>query len=601
MATPGLSQMTAEQAAEYARVANLEEIAQRRDAVTARSKAPQGTRLALRNYANTNGFVPLPLDCRAAEHEVMLLAFTGPGYTRPCHSDPGVALLGAFSGATPEAATQAARLFAQATLAPAFGADIRAVPVDKWTLLASTPEAAADAAYCTARMDANMGRYYGVLQGNQGKFRDRVEKSVKALEQQALEAARQLADAREELAASVREDTPARAAKLASLRAQLEGYKAREGAALLEECRLLGKRGKRARRAVAALEAKVTAAQADLEARRAADSLAASLAASRDSQPPGDSGIEDPGAADYPVPPEDAETLEERLAEARSYLADAAAAVKRTAEDAAAKRAQHAETVDALQRQISHLASLDVARARAAVELAETRHRDIRDRALFAAIRERVNPQARLPAKVREAKLEGDRVATLGLPVDKGRQAKVSARHAARRARVQDENSSKATLPPLPGHLLPRRQLYAAVCFLPDCDPAVAKGHAPGEPMVRVLKTYDDKAAAQADVAANLSKHILDFHIDVVDMGEWLFPGAVDYDAIENFQFRDTQQQEVMASRRRERKKVRNYETLCAQGEVPASELFLREAEEGISLEEYARQTTLQGTVEVVK
>jgi hypothetical protein len=34
---------------------------------------------------------------------------------------------------------------------------------------------------------------------------------------------------------------------------------------------------------------------------------------------------------------------------------------------------------------------------------------------------------------------------------------------------------------------------------------------------------------------------------------------------------------------------------------VPASELFLREAEEGISLEEYARQTTLQGTVEVVK
>jgi hypothetical protein len=596
MATPGLSQMTAEQAAEYARVANLEEIAQRRDAVAARAagidgSASKGTRLALRNYANANGFAPLPADCRTAEHEVMLLAFTGPGYTRPCHPDPGIALLGAFSGATPEAATEAARHFAQATLAPAFGADIRAVPVDKWTLLASTPEAAADAAYCIARMDANMGRYYGVLQGNQAKFRERVEKSVKALEQQAAEAARQLADAREELAAAVREDTPARAAKLASLRAQLEGYKAREGAALLEECRLLGKRGKRARRAVAALEAKVTAAQADLEARRAADALAAGTT--------GDSG--DSKDPDYPVPPEDAETLEERLAEARSYLAVAAAAVKRTTEDAAAKRAQHTETVDALQRQISHLASLDVARARAAVEVVEARHRDIRDRALFAAIRERVDPSARLPAKVREAKVEGDRVATLGLPVDKGRQAKVSARHAARRARVQDENSSRATLPPLPGHLLPRRQLYAAVCFLPDCDPAVAKGHAPGEPMVRVLKTYDDKAAAQADVAGSLSKHILDFHIDVVDMGEWLFPGAVDYDAIEEFQFRDTQQQEVMASRRRERKKVRNYETLCAQGEVPASELFLREAEEGISLEEYQRQTTMQGTVEVLK
>jgi hypothetical protein len=84
-------------------------------------------------------------------------------------------------------------------------------------------------------------------------------------------------------------------------------------------------------------------------------------------------------------------------------------------------------------------------------------------------------------------------------------------------------------------------------------------------------------------------------------MGEWLFPGVVDYDKIEQFQFRDEQQQEIMQSRRREKKKVRDYETLCQQEDLPSTELFIKEAQEGISMEEYYKQSQIQGTVDILE
>lgn len=574
-------QMTVKQAAEYARVDNMVHIADRRDAVAQRRQDPS-TQIALRNYAVRNGFVPLPEDCRRFRHEVMLLAFTGPGHARPCNPDVGVILMGAFGtdAESPDMALRTARQFATSTIAPNFpGADIRAVPMDKWTPLAATPQLAADEAHCVAHMDANMEAYYSLLQGNQAKFKRRVEDSVKALEQQEREAARVLQDAQEALQTARREDTPNRAAKLAGLQATLTKWRGTEGLAFKEACHKLRKRVKRLKRTQEALETRLRAAETDLDVRRASDA--------------GEEGR----YWRYPVPPEDAEELEERVTELGSRLDDMRKALAKDTEELETKAAERTETENALQSQINTLATLDVAAAERQLKLAEERHAAIRERALKAAVHDKVEAAAtdRLTKAAREAKLEEERIATLGLPVDADKKKKVSARLEAQRQRVAAANADKQVLAPFPSHLLPRRQSCAAVCFLPDCT---GKGDSVGEPMVRILKTYETKEEAERDVQDNLCKFIVDFDIDVVDMGEWLFPAAVDYDRIEKFQFRDVQQQEIMQSRRREKKRVRDYDTLCAQEGLPATELFLKEAEEGISMEEYHRQTQIQGTVE---
>ena len=575
--------MTLKQAAEYARVENMEHIADRREAHMERLRDPS-TQIALRNYAVRNGFVPLPDDCRRFRHEVMLLAFTGPGYSRPCNPDTGVILIGAFGtdGDAPDMALASARAFVQSTIAPNFaGADIRAVPMDKWTLLAPNAEAAADEAQCIARMDANMEAYYSVLQGNQAKFKRRVEDSVKALEQQEREAARALQDAREALETARREDTGNREAKLEGLRAKLTKWRGTDGLATKEACRKLRKRVKRLKRAEEALKTRLEAAEMDLEVRRVADE-----------------GIEG-RYPNYPVPQQSAEELEENVTELQSHLNDTQKALAKEENELDTKDAEHKETEDALQSQINTLATLDVAAAERQLTYAQERHAAIRERALKAAVHDKVESAAkdRLTKAAREAKMEEERIVTLGLPVDEGKRKRVSTRLEAQRQRVAAANADKPVLPPFPSHFMPRRQSCAAVCFLPDCISGTDTGDV-GQPMLRILKTYETKEEAERDVQDNLCKFIVDFDIDVVDMGEWLFPGAVDYDKIEKFQFRDVQQQEIMQSRRREKKRVRDYDTLCAQEGLPATELFLKEAEEGISLEEYERQTQLQGTVE---
>lgn len=493
--------MSAEQAAEYARVQNLEEIANRREAVKGQQESG-GRRLALRNYDVQNGFTALPDECKRFKHELMLLAFTGPGYTKPCNPHAGVILMGSFGtdSDNQEEAFKQAQTFAVQTLAPAFrGADIRAVPMDKWTLIAKDAEHAANEQYCWSKMDDNMEAYYTVLKGNQKSFKRRVEESVKAIEQELQNAERELADAREKLDIAKREDTPQGKAKIQKLEQQLKDFK-KTGRATTE--------------------------------------------------------------------PE-----------------------------------EYKETVEALERQLSYHTSLVVSQCERNVKMWEKRHQDIRDRKIKAALKDKIQEQeqARMTHKSREAKQEHEKVAVMGLPVDEAKRKKVSAKLEAQRAKVLQEHSDWETLPAFPSHVLPRSQGFAAVCFLPDCTPGAAKGKVLGEPMVRILKTYRDRQLAEEDVQQNLSKYILDFDIDVVDMGEWLFPGVVDYDKIEQFQFRDEQQQEIMESRRREKKKVRDYETLCQQENLPSTELFIKEAQEGISMEEYYKQSQIQGTVDILE
>lgn len=493
--------MSAEQAAEYARVQNLKEIANRRDAVSARVGEGEEKRLALRNYNVRNGFTPLPDDCRTFKHGLMLLAFTGPGYTKPCNPHTGVIFMGAFGSDSDDEgeAFRQAQSFAVKTLAPAYqGADIRAVPLDKWTLIAKDPAHAANTEYCMAKMDENMEAYYSVLKGNQRSFKRRVEESVKALEQELQNAERELADAREKLEMAKREDTPEGKLKIQKLEKQLTDFKRDKHSTMQAE--------------------------------------------------------------------------------------------------------EYKETVEALERQLEFHTSLVVPQCEKNVRMWEQRHKEIKERKLKATLRDKIQEQeqGRLTQKSRQQKQENEKVAVMGLPVDESKRKKVSAKMQAQRKKVMEDHNGWEELANFPSHVLPRSQNFAAVCFLPDCTNGAGSAKVE-EPMVRVLKTYRDRQLAEKDVKENLSKFIMDFDIDIVDMGEWLFPGVVDYDKIEQFQFRDEQQQEIMESRRREKKKVRDYETLCQQADLPSTELFIKEAEEGISMEEYYKQSQIQGTVEILE
>jgi len=582
----------------------MQEINTRRDAVQARrdGETPEGQRIALRNYNIQSGFNPLPPDHRRFKHEFMLLAFTGPGYTKPCNPDVGVILMGAFGSDTEgpqgeEMALRMARQFAVTTIAPNFqGVDIRAVPMDKWTLIAKDAPTAANVDYCIRRMDDNMAHYYTILKNNQSKFKRRVEETVKSLEQQLAAAERGLKEARDNLEAARREDTPDRTSKIEALKKRLAEFRAGEGVAMKQRCEALRKKIKRNGKAIKQLSIRHKAAEIDLKYRKQTDEYENSKGNQNALNLHFTNKPEKPAY----VPPESAEDLEERLTEVKSYLDDAKAAETKLKAELEMESAKLTEVADSLQRQIVQLEGLSVAACEREVAICEDRHTHIKELTLRASVKDKINEchDSRIPMKAKEKKLEEQRIATMGLPVNQDKQKKVSARLEARRARIMEEKKDWQLLSPFPTYFLPRRQGCAAVCFLADCNPDVAKGVVQGEPMVRILKTYENKEEAEKDVEENLSKYITDFDIDVVDMGEWLFPEAVDYDKIEKFQFRDVQQQEVMQSRRRERKKVRDYETLCQQENLPSSELFLKEAEEGISMEEYAKQSQMQGTVE---
>ena len=595
--------MTEAKAAEYARVEAMEEISNRRDAVTARKES--GQRIAMRNYANQNGFNPLPDSCKRFKHEFMLLAFTGPGYTRPCNPDVGVIFMGAFGvdGDHADAANKAvlmAKQFATGTIAPNFqGVDIRLVPMDKWTLIAKTPEAAADEAYCIKRMDDNMAAYYNILTGNQSKFKRRVEETVKSLQQQLDAAERALAEAKENLEVAHKEDTPEKLQKIAALKQKLSAFQKGEGVAMKEKCEHIKKKIRRTKKAITHLTTKHNAAELDMKIKKAHDFDDAC----QDVQLDGEVAFDVSEYEGYPIPTDSLETLEERATETKSYLDEAQAKLQKLESELEIEESKYPEIIDSMQSQIVYLENLSVVSCERQVMLCQKRYDEIRPLALKVVLHEKVEEgeDSRMPMKARQKKVEEEKIVTMGLPVDKVKQKKVSARLEARRNKIIDEMKDTQLLAPFPSYFLPRRQGCAAVCFLPDCDKTAEKGETVREPMVRVLKTYENKEEAEKDIQDNLSRYVTDFNIDVVDMGEWLFPECVDYDKIEKFQFRDVQQQEIMQSRRTEKKKVRDYETLCKEENLPCTELFIKEAEEGIPLEEYHRQAAqMQGTVEAL-
>lgn len=227
---------------------------------------------------------------------------------------------------------------------------------------------------------------------------------------------------------------------------------------------------------------------------------------------------------------------------------------------------------------------------------AETRHKELK-RALAKKRAEKISK--RLKKDVKEKSTGAEQMAILGLGAPTGSK-KVCARLAMRSERVQQEGMQNENwVPPLPSDLLRRSQAFAAVCFLPDTEIAARKGRIDREPMFRVLRVYGDAATAKKDISENLSIYISDFHIDTVDMGEWLHPEDVNADNIEDFKFRDEEQDKIFKNRVFQNKCVRKHEADCKEMGIKPEELFIKSAQDaqGMSVEDYYAQSRIK-TVE---
>lgn len=533
----GITEAQEQQLREVARVDNLAQMNQRRKDVTAKEK-----RIHMRDYNQEVGFKPLPSSLRDHKHCHVLLAVTGPGYTRPACPYTGVCLMAAFGDdGDGSDAQRTATAYAQRRIAPAFnGADIRAVPLDKWFVITATPDRMGDEAYCMAAMQANMDRYYEQLRANQRHFVAKVEDITDTREHQLDRAEKEVAQLQADLEAAIR-DADADASEIARLEKQLAAMRAHKD---------VGK--KNARR-------KHKRALRELE-----------------------------GATD------------ETAVAARKQHEDALDALGDTVKSSQEERNAVAQMIDTLRAKDPARIQerLDEARARAAKLEAELSDFETRRKLL----------QRKLDAKLKagEAKRLGEeklkkrsgeeQMALMGTASGKGPAVK-SARAAMRRQLVRHECRDLEAMLPFPAEVVPRGQRYANLCWLPDTSKEARSGKKDAEPMVRVLRFYDSVEAAERDAEENLSRHIGDFDIQTVDVGEWLFPDDVDYDQQDNFKYRDAEQNKVMQSRKREKKKVRNYTQLCEEAGVAVDEVFIKEAEEGLSPEDYYKQHQIQGEV----
>src|SRR5690606_11261603 len=99
------------------------------------------------------------------------------------------------------------------------------------------------------------------------------------------------------------------------------------------------------------------------------------------------------------------------------------------------------------------------------------------------------------------------------------KQQKISKRQQLQQQKVMQDNADSSLVFNFPSDLLFKSQSFAAVAFLPDVDRDAQKGKKLKQPMFRVLKIYPDFETAKKDVDENLAHNVVDFHIDIVDMG----------------------------------------------------------------------------------
>jgi len=106
-------------------------------------------------------------------------------------------------------------------------------------------------------------------------------------------------------------------------------------------------------------------------------------------------------------------------------------------------------------------------------------------------------------------------------------------------------------------------QRYAVVSVVPDTGRAVRLRKKVPEPLFRVYGVFAGKKAAKEYVKTELSAHVGDYDLDVVDMYEWLHPQNLNPEDIVE-EFRDPEINNIMQHAKDEQRTAKDFRKRCA-------------------------------------
>ena len=105
-------------------------------------------------------------------------------------------------------------------------------------------------------------------------------------------------------------------------------------------------------------------------------------------------------------------------------------------------------------------------------------------------------------------------------------------------------------------------QRYAVVSVVPDTQRSVRLKMKAPEPLVRVYGVYAGKKTAKDFIKNELSAHIGDYDLDIVDMYEWLHPHNVNAEDIVE-EFRDPEINNIMQHAKEEKRTAKDFRKRC--------------------------------------
>lgn len=109
-----------------------------------------------------------------------------------------------------------------------------------------------------------------------------------------------------------------------------------------------------------------------------------------------------------------------------------------------------------------------------------------------------------------------------------------------------------------------RNQRYAVVVTLQDFSKEVLKGHDDPEPLVMFVDAFENEDEARKYMDEVLQDYIVNVHMDVVDMYEWLFPEDINPDQITEH-YRHEELNRIMQERKNQKRELTKFEKKMAR------------------------------------
>jgi hypothetical protein len=119
-----------------------------------------------------------------------------------------------------------------------------------------------------------------------------------------------------------------------------------------------------------------------------------------------------------------------------------------------------------------------------------------------------------------------------------------------------------------------RNQRYAVIVSLQDFTRGVMKGIDDPEPLVMFIDAFENEDEAKRYIEECLQDYIVNVHLDVVDMYEWLFPEDINPDQITEC-YRHEELNRIMQERKNQKRELQRFEKKMQHQEksVPVTEV----------------------------